>query len=145
MKSVKCWLEEYSFSHQNSVNILIHKVCVPLIVACILGFLWFLSTYLLSFVVGCVLIFYGFLSVRLCLGFLVELVVMLFGLYLLKLYFYEQMFSCLCVVFFVSWVFQFVGHLIEGVKPSFFKDIQFLLIGPLWTLSLIYKKLKLKF
>ena len=36
--------------------------------------------------------------------------------------------------FFVAWLFQFIGHRIEGKKPSFFKDLQFLLIGPIWCL-----------
>ena len=43
-------------------------------------------------------------------------------------------------VFLGAWVGQFVGHRIEGRKPSFFKDIQFLLIGPLWLLSFVYRR-----
>ena len=40
---------------------------------------------------------------------------------------------------------QFIGHKIEGKKPSFFKDLQFLLIGPAWLLGFILKKLKIKY
>jgi uncharacterized membrane protein YGL010W len=40
---------------------------------------------------------------------------------------------------------QFIGHKIEGKKPSFFKDILFLLIGPLWLLSFIYKKVGISY
>ena len=36
------------------------------------------------------------------------------------------------VVFVVAWVLQFVGHKVEGKKPSFLKDVQFLMIGPAW-------------
>ncbi|GAL26575.1 putative PRS2 protein [Vibrio variabilis] len=36
-------------------------------------------------------------------------------------------------LFVVLWIMQFVGHKIEGKKPSFFDDIQFLLIGPIWV------------
>ncbi|HVC36939.1 MAG TPA: Mpo1-like protein, partial [Gammaproteobacteria bacterium] len=43
-------------------------------------------------------------------------------------------------VFVIAWVGQFIGHKIEGRKPSFFKDIQFLLIGPLWLLAFLYRR-----
>jgi uncharacterized membrane protein YGL010W len=49
------------------------------------------------------------------------------------------------VVFVVAWILQFVGHNIEGKKPSFLKDVQFLLIGPAWILCFVYKKLNIKF
>ena len=44
------------------------------------------------------------------------------------------------IIFIASWAGQFYGHKIEGKKPSFFKDIQFLMIGPLWLLSKLYRK-----
>ena len=46
-------------------------------------------------------------------------------------------------IFIFSWAGQFIGHKIEGKKPSFLKDIQFLLIGPAWLLSFIYKKINI--
>ena len=49
------------------------------------------------------------------------------------------------IVFIFAWLLQFIGHKIEGKKPSFFKDIQFLLIGPAWLLGFIYNKFKIKF
>ena len=48
-------------------------------------------------------------------------------------------------VFVVAWIGQFIGHKIEGQKPSFFQDLQFLLIGPAWLLSFIYKKIGVKY
>jgi uncharacterized membrane protein YGL010W len=45
------------------------------------------------------------------------------------------------IIFTGAWIGQFVGHKIEGKKPSFFKDLQFLLIGPAWLLSFIYRKI----
>ncbi|MGB0356383.1 MAG: Mpo1-like protein, partial [Opitutales bacterium] len=47
-------------------------------------------------------------------------------------------------IFVVAWILQFIGHKIEGKKPSFFQDIIFLMIGPLWTLSFVYKRLGIK-
>ena len=48
-------------------------------------------------------------------------------------------------IFVLAWVGQFIGHKIEGKKPSFLKDLQFLLIGPAWLLSFIYKKLNIRY
>jgi uncharacterized membrane protein YGL010W len=45
------------------------------------------------------------------------------------------------IIFFVAWIGQFYGHKVEGKKPSFLKDIQFLLIGPAWLMHFIYKRL----
>ena len=47
----------------------------------------------------------------------------------------------LVVVFGVTWAAQFVGHALEGKKPSFFEDVQFLLIGPMWLLAAIYRRI----
>ena len=47
-------------------------------------------------------------------------------------------------LFIFSWIIQFIGHEIEGKKPAFVKDLKFLLIGPAWLLSFIYKRLKIK-
>jgi uncharacterized membrane protein YGL010W len=39
------------------------------------------------------------------------------------------------IVFVVAWVGQFIGHKIEGRRPSFLTDVQYLLIGPAWLMS----------
>jgi uncharacterized membrane protein YGL010W len=62
---------------------------------------------------------------------------------------YEQDYQFLSMLgiglFTVAWVFQFIGHKIEGEKPSFIDDLQFLLIGPAWLLHFIYNELGLKY
>jgi uncharacterized membrane protein YGL010W len=44
-------------------------------------------------------------------------------------------------VFVVAWVGQFIGHHIEGRRPSFFADLVYLMIGPVWVLAKGYRKL----
>lgn len=44
------------------------------------------------------------------------------------------------IIFILSWIGQFYGHKIEGAKPSFLKDLEFLLIGPLWVIKKLNKK-----
>jgi uncharacterized membrane protein YGL010W len=44
------------------------------------------------------------------------------------------------LIFMVNWIGQFIGHKIEGKKPSFFEDLIFLLIGPLWVFEPCYRR-----
>jgi uncharacterized membrane protein YGL010W len=47
----------------------------------------------------------------------------------------------ICLVLFaLAWVGQFIGHHIEGKKPSFLKDLAFLMIGPAWLLAKLYRR-----
>jgi len=147
MKTVQEWLDQYGESHRNPTNKLIHWICIPAIVVSLLGLLasiptpWSIphvnpATILLAFAVG----FYSLLSMRLMVGMVVvssacyAVALALGGLSI-------PLWITSLVIFAVAWVFQFIGHKIEGKKPSFFVDLQFLLIGPLWLLSFIYKKL----
>ena len=55
-------------------------------------------------------------------------------------------YGSLCLALFVvAWIGQFIGHHYEGKRPSFFKDVQFLMIGPLWLLSFVYRKLRIPY
>jgi uncharacterized membrane protein YGL010W len=49
------------------------------------------------------------------------------------------------IIFVVSWIGQFIGHKIEGKKPSFLDDVKFLLIGPIWLLHFICNKVGLRY
>ena len=51
---------------------------------------------------------------------------------------------CPIGIFVAAWIFQFIGHKIEGKKPSFFEDIQCLRVGPLFVLSKLILKLGIK-
>jgi uncharacterized membrane protein YGL010W len=48
-------------------------------------------------------------------------------------------------IFVLAWIGQFIGHAIEGKRPSFFKDLQFLMIGPMWLLALLYRRLGIRY
>tara|TARA_B100000945_G_scaffold321538_1_gene336753 strand:- start:1018 stop:1482 length:465 start_codon:yes stop_codon:yes gene_type:complete len=150
MKPVQNWLAEYAESHQNPINIMIHWICVPLIMLSIIGLLAninipFSDDYpsfnhagFLLIILG--FIYYFFLSKTLLLGMIPISFTMLKIIQELSTLSYPLWLISL-IIFIVSWIGQFYGHKIEGKKPSFFKDIQFLMIGPLWLLSKLYKKL----
>ena len=77
-------------------------------------------------------------------GATVGLVAMLFAVRWLDTLAWPLWATCL-TIFVVAWIGQFVGHSIEGTRPSFFKDVQFLLIGPIWLMSHLYRRLGLAY
>jgi uncharacterized membrane protein YGL010W len=151
VRSVNQWLTAYGASHVNPVNELLHAICVPLIVLAVLGLLWSLpvpasiaarAAWLnwATLAAAASLVYYASLSVRLAAGMAPLLALMAWALAsfagrALPLW------QVSVAVFIIAWIGQFVGHLIEGRRPSFFEDVQFLLIGPLWLLSLVYRRL----
>jgi uncharacterized membrane protein YGL010W len=151
MKSLQDWLEEYGESHQNKTNVIIHKICVPLIFISIYFILFSLhfplakSMYLnwANIVYLLALIFYFRLSFRVGIGFLLfGFLLALFAFIAWMMWFYfsdNAMLRYSSIIFILAWIGQFIGHHIEGKKPSFIKDLQFLLIGPIWV---VYPKRK---
>jgi len=160
MKPIQQWIDEYGESHQNPTNKLIHWVCVPLIMLSLLALLGkipFFINGLTLFTIGsepvlfdwtiiflsfCI-IFYSRLSLTLSLGMLLITICMLFIISYIK-YYDPEIWRLSLAIFIVGWIGQFIGHKIEGKKPSFFEDLQFLLIGPAWLLSFIYNKIGIK-
>mgnify|MGYP003684713093 CR=1 FL=1 len=142
MKTLEQWLVEYSVSHQNPANKQIHNICVPLIMFSVLGLVWSIPTPALFenqmllnwsvFFSAICMVFYFSLGLSTGLLMLAFLVPMLVGVYALDRFGFPVL-QISVIIFVVSWVGQFIGHKIEGKKPSFFQDIQFLLIGPLWV------------
>ncbi|HEE6445218.1 TPA: DUF962 domain-containing protein [Acinetobacter baumannii] len=136
MKSIGEWFDEYSESHQNPINKKIHWVCVPAILFSIIGIIAHFSALLTALLVVLTLIFYARLDLVLAVAMAALLVVMAWLIYVLPVGvgFYIALF-----VF--AWIGQFYGHKVEGKKPSFFKDLQFLLIGPAWYMDAYLAKI----
>jgi len=155
MRPVDALLEEYGESHQNHVNKAIHWVCVPLIFFSTVGLVhsiplgplaglvpgeegqylsW--ATVLLAVTV----LWYFKMSLSLAIGMVGVSAGMLLACVTVAAAFSAPLWQTSLIVFVVAWVGQFIGHKIEGKKPSFFKDLQFLLVGPMWLMHFIYKK-----
>ncbi|GIQ98483.1 MAG: hypothetical protein CM15mP4_3200 [Candidatus Neomarinimicrobiota bacterium] len=79
------------------------------------------------------------------LGMFVVGVIILWGNHLIEQNYQRPLWIFSVIIFVIAWIGQFIGHKIEGKKPSFIKDLQFLLIGPAWLLSFIYKKFGIKY
>lgn len=147
MRSAAEWLEEYGVSHRNATNEVLHIICVPLIVLSLLGFLWSLPSPRMNWAVITALValaYYFALSPRLALGVALAFALMLPVVVWLGTLPWPLWASSLAI-FLAAWVGQFVGHAIEGQRPSFFKDLQFLLIGPLWLVMKLYGRLGLRY
>lgn len=160
MRKIDLLLHEYGLSHQNQTNKLIHWICVPLIFFSIVGLIWSIPHQLLNYIIPVkpaaiinwaslalllVLIYYFVLSIPLFFGMLVVAIVNIFLCYLLDVYVDIPLWLISLVVFFLAWIGQFYGHKVEGKKPSFLKDIQFLLIGPAWLMHFVFKKLGISY
>jgi uncharacterized membrane protein YGL010W len=135
MKTLPEWLAEYGESHQNQTNKRIHWLCVPAILFSLVGISWQLSTVLTIVLLALMLLFFVRLSTPLflALGLLLLLMLTLVSVLPVGSGFYLGLFV-------VAWIGQFYGHKVEGKKPSFFKDLQFLLIGPAWCLDALMQK-----
>ena len=149
MRSIHSWFDAYGESHRNPKNELIHWVCVPVIFFCVVGFLRSIPVVFMEVPfrldlagvgVAALLIFYLGLSPRIFLGMLLWCLCCLFGTAWLQNNAGWPLWAICAVLFVAAWIGQFIGHHIEGAKPSFLQDLVFLLVGPAWLLGKLYKR-----
>ncbi len=160
-KEVDILFDKYAESHQNHSNELIHWICVPLIVFSLLGLIWavpfpylaFMGKYngfvnWASFLIAFSIYYYYKLSP--VMSYLMLLLIFLMCMVIVKIEEAQAaggpaLWLVCAVIFVLAWIGQFIGHKIEGKKPSFLEDIKFLLIGPIWLLHYICKKIGLSY
>ena len=153
MKTMQQWFDEYAESHQNQTNKAIHFVCVPAIFFSIVGMLMSIPSNFIANLLNfndpiienwaaltlfILLIFYFRLSFSIFVKMFVFSIICLIGNYYLSMV--SPLFYTSLVIFVIAWIGQFYGHKLEGKKPSFFKDLQFLLIGPAWVFEKLTNK-----
>ena len=152
MRTVREWLSDYGASHENPTNKLLHWICVPLIVLSAFGLLWSLRLFPgapawlngATVAAAAAVLYYLALSPALAAGVLVVFLILLLVTERLATLAWPLWLTSL-TIFVVAWIGQFIGHALEGKRPSFFKDLQFLLIGPLWLLAAAYRRLGLSY
>lgn len=130
MKTINEWFDEYSESHQNKTNKMIHWICVPTIYFSIVGILAHFSALLTAVLLALAFIFYARLNIVLAVAMAALTLIIAWLIWVLPVGY-----GFYIALFVFAWIGQFYGHKIEGKKPSFFKDLQFLLIGPIWCLD----------
>jgi uncharacterized membrane protein YGL010W len=133
-------LTHYGESHQNPRNEVIHFVAIPLIMLSLLGLLYAAHPWLAYAFVAASMVYYA----RLSMVFLVAMaLVSAIGLVLVQAM-GERVLPLSAAIFVAAWIAQFIGHKIEGRKPSFFEDLQYLWVGPLFVLSKLFGKLGIR-
>ncbi len=155
MRKIDKLLNEYGESHQNVTNKTIHWICVPLIFWSVVALISTIPSGMLQTVLGegsrfanwavvamiIALIYYVSLSIPLSIGMLIFTTACLALINVVIQINMAPVWVVALVVFIAAWIGQFYGHKVEGKKPSFFKDLQFLLIGPAWLMHFIFKKM----
>jgi uncharacterized membrane protein YGL010W len=142
MRTAEQWFDAYAESHQNPVNKAIHWICIPLIYLSTFGLL---AAIPLPAMAGALIgaavamAFYARLSLTILAGmaaFTALCMAVNAGIAASGL----SLFGVSVGIFAVAWVAQFIGHKIEGKKPSFFDELPFLLVGPAWLLQFVYRR-----
>jgi uncharacterized membrane protein YGL010W len=137
-RQIDTLLARYSESHRNPTNEAIHCVCVPSIVFSVVGLIWAIHPLAALGATILSLIYYATLSAQFAIGMLAMSGIFLWLLSMLP---QDMILQISFAVFVIAWIGQFIGHKIEGKKPSFFDDLRFLLIGPLFVLGVLYRRL----
>lgn len=148
-RPVDRWFGSYSEDHRHPTNVLIHYVCVPAILWTVIALLWivpvpaalgrpgFWSAVAMFFALAFYLrlsrpLAFGMLTLFVSFGIVTELLHRALG---------PANLGWLALgVFVIAWIGQFVGHKIEGKKPSFFTDLAYLLIGPAWIVAKLMRR-----
>lgn len=149
------WLDEYGASHRNPTNKTIHWICVPSILFTVLGLVWLIPVPALfaelspflnwsTLAMTAAFVYYLLLSPRLAIGMALIAVALFVLVYWVVTSSPIAPWIVFVTVFVAAWIGQFIGHEIEGKKPSFFKDVQFLLIGPAWLLAHLYGRVGIR-
>jgi len=151
MSAADEWLSEYGRHHNHGANRLIHWLSIPLIVTSLVGLLWSLpvpetfsrATPALNWgtiFLMAAIVYYFIMSISLAFGSLPFVLLVVYGVNWL-----EQLMPPLwltsAAIFTLAWAGQRIGHQLEGNRPSFIEDMQYLMIGPVWLLAMVYRRL----
>jgi uncharacterized membrane protein YGL010W len=153
-RSIQQWFDAYGESHQHPTNKAIHWICVPTIYFCVVALLWSIPSPLPDRLPGgwaamvaalLVALFYIRLSVPVMVG-----MALFTGGCLLLCNTMERacpwpLWSVAMLLFVAAWIGQFYGHKVEGRKPSFLDDLQFLMIGPAWLMGSVYRRIGIRY
>ncbi|MDB5858241.1 MAG: hypothetical protein JWQ76_1930 [Ramlibacter sp.] len=133
-------LAHYGESHRNPRNERIHFVAIPLIMLSLVGLLYALHPWVAYAFLLASMAYYARLSVV----FLVTMALVSLAALGLVLAMGERVLVISAAIFVAAWIAQFVGHKIEGRKPSFFEDLQYLWVGPIFVVSKLFLKLGIR-
>lgn len=148
-RPVDVWLGNYADDHRNATNVIIHWICVPLILWCVIALLWTVPVPAWlgrpGFVAGVGM----FVALNFYLRLSRTLGLAMFALFVVLGLTTEALYRALGPVdlrwlaggvFVLAWIAQFAGHVLEGRRPSFLTDLMYLLIGPAWIVAKLLRR-----
>ena len=154
MSRLHALLDSYASDHRDATNQTLHTVCVPLIVWSVIALLWavpvpgtlFQQGTFAGLLMAGAAAWYFRQSRPLGLGVTAGFVVAGALCWLLV----EQvgvrgLLITAVAVFVAAWIGQFIGHRIEGKRPSFFTDLVYLMVGPAWVVAKLYQRLGVRY
>ncbi len=125
-------LAHYAESHRHPANEIIHFVAIPAIMLSLIGLIYWIHPWAAyGFLLGSLAYYVMLRSPVLLAGMVIAAVLSLLAVRAMS----EHVLPICLAIFVIAWIFQFVGHKVEGRKPSFFEDLQYLLVGPLFVLT----------
>ena len=133
-------LAHYEESHRNPRNERIHFVAIPLIMLSLVGLLYALHPWVAYAFLLASMVYYA----RLSAVFLVTMAVVSLVALGLVMAMGDKVLPISIGIFVAAWIAQFIGHKIEGRKPSFFEDLQYLWVGPIFVISKLFLKLGIR-
>ena len=139
-RRVDTLINHYGESHQHPTNALIHCLAVPLIMVSLCGMIYAASPTLLYVFLAASFVYYARLSMIFLITMLIFSAIMLWIIQGLG----TALLATSIAIFVGAWILQFIGHKIEGKKPSFFEDVQYLWVGPLFVFAKLFNRLGVK-
>ena len=133
-------LAHYEESHRDPRNERIHFVAIPLIMLSLIGLLYTLHPWVAFAFVLASMVYYARLSTVFLVAMAVQSIAGLALVYAMG----EYRLTISVALFVGAWIAQFVGHKMEGRKPSFFEDLQYLWVGPIFVLSKLFLRLGIR-
>ena len=133
-------LAHYGSSHTHPTNELIHYAAIPLIMLSLCGLMFAVHPWVAYAFIAASMIYYARLSVVFFISMLIWSFIIVFLVHAMGTYVLIESVA----IFVGAWIAQFIGHKIEGKKPSFLEDIQYLWVGPMFVLSKLFLKLGIK-
>jgi len=136
VRRIDTLIAHYAQSHQNATNEALHCVCVPLIMFSLVGLIHALHPVAALVFLSASMVYYLRLSPRAAVLMLIWSSVLWMAITSL----HSQQVLIYTTIFVLAWVGQFIGHKLEGQKPSFFEDLQYLWIGPLFVAQVLLSR-----
>jgi uncharacterized membrane protein YGL010W len=140
LRKIDQLLAHYGSSHTHPTNELIHFLAIPLIMLSLCGLMFALHPWLAYAFIAASMVYYARLSNVFFASMVLWSVLIIALIHAMG----SHVLISSVVIFIGAWIIQFVGHKIEGKKPSFFEDIQYLWVGPMFVLSKLFIKLGIK-